>query len=268
MKNRVLLIVACAFAIIANVIILFPYRDEPVMMIAHGGGEIDGIGTPNCIEAVNRSIENGIKYIELDLQLSSDSQLVALHDWRRFHVQTYHDADSSPISLEEFKSRKIFGKYTPITGEWISSLLSSNDTVVLVTDKISDPLIINNWFYKYRDRVIVECFSLSDYRELDTLGYTCMLSCGRMPHKKPWSRIKAWRMRSSGLFVPQNYAFWSEIKDFTHSGLLSKFILWFHCLNSDGEWFAIWTAKDLDEAKRIGKISPRIRYVYVDETVK
>ena len=48
--------------------------------------------------------------------------------------------------------------------------------ITLVTDKISDPLILDKAFAEVRQNVMVEAFSLDDYRRLNELGYTPMLS--------------------------------------------------------------------------------------------
>ncbi len=55
-------------------------------LIAHAGGGINGLKYTNSLEAMEQSIEHGFKMIELDLLISSDRRIVAVHDWNRFHV--------------------------------------------------------------------------------------------------------------------------------------------------------------------------------------
>lgn len=77
--------------------------------IAHGGGAIDGHIATNSLEAIDNAIAHGIKYIELDLQLTADSILVAAHDWNSFAGMTgFKSPDNRPPTLEEFQKCRIW----------------------------------------------------------------------------------------------------------------------------------------------------------------
>lgn len=146
--------------------------------IAHAGGQIEGHNYTNSLEAVDNSLRNGISYIELDLRLTTDSVLVAVHEWEQFHLMTGEQGDS-PISLAEFKTRRIYDKYTPISIYDIDSLMQVHDDFYLVTDKTSDPQIIDKYLSKYKKRLCIECFSWDHYRILKEKGYYLpMLSGG------------------------------------------------------------------------------------------
>lgn len=142
--------------------------------IAHGGGEIDGHIYTNSREAVLLSIKKGYKYIELDFQLTSDNHLVCMHSIEDFKKMT-NAADSIDLNIQNFKKLNIYDKYTPITAEELALIIKKYN-IILVTDKISDPKILNQYFSKIRKQVMVEAFSLEDYQELKKLGYTPMLS--------------------------------------------------------------------------------------------
>lgn len=142
--------------------------------IAHGGGEIDGYTYTNSLEAVLLSIKKGYKYIELDFQLTSDNHLVCMHSMEDFKRMT-NTADNIDIKIQDFKKLSIYGKYTPITAEEVVSIIRKYG-ITLVTDKISDPMILDHYFSKVRKQVMVEAFSLEDYQKLKKLGYTPMLS--------------------------------------------------------------------------------------------
>ena len=72
-------------------IILFCGKSEH-HYIAHAGGAIDGIRYTNSKEAILNSISKGAKYIELDLSLTRDGKLVAVHDWHWFNELTNTDS--------------------------------------------------------------------------------------------------------------------------------------------------------------------------------
>ena len=261
------------------------HKTERVNYIAHGGGMLNGLRTPNCVEAVERSLNNGIKYIELDLQLTSDSQLVAMHDWKMFHAytDTISDslfsvmqnaeqfrnlcqlADSVPLTIDEVQNRKIAGKYTPITWMWIDSLLSHNDTVCIVTDKNSSPEVIEKYFMKYKERVIVECFSLSDYKTLTDMGYLSFYSivCFNMANQwEIWSKRQVLKMRvryfMQNISFPENYVFLKYYLPFNEESTKTKYRTRY------GKMFAVYGVKDKAEADSLANMDSRIRYVYID----
>jgi len=148
---------------------------SPNYFIAHAGGSIDGKMYLNCKEGLLQSLANGYKYIELDLALTSDSAVVCLHDWQHFKSLAAIDIDNEPMSLQEFQQQKILGKYTLLTLNDVISIQKEHPFII-VTDKISNPDILNQYFKENRNNVMVEAFSLSDYLQLKKAGYTPLMS--------------------------------------------------------------------------------------------
>lgn len=136
--------------------------------IAHAGGCIERYLYSNSLDAVNNALHHNMDCIELDLSVTSDGQLVAWHDWN-FEW-------TAPPTHDEFMARKIYGRFTPIDFPRIDSLLTANPHLSLVTDKISDPAIIDHWLHAYKNRVWVECFSDADYFALQKMGYHVLAS--------------------------------------------------------------------------------------------
>lgn len=152
------------------------YENLPAL-IAHGAGEYNGESYPNSVEALKSSLKSGFLYVELDILLSSDGYPFAAHDWEMFNEKTgYPELGDSVLTLEEIESRKLFSQYTPITYKTIISYFEKYPDWVLVTDKLDDPLILDRFFSSYKDRIIVEAFSLDAYYELVNDGYNAMLS--------------------------------------------------------------------------------------------
>lgn len=143
-----------------------------IQLIAHAGGEIDGYTYTNSLEALMQSIENGYQFIEFDLALTADSVLVAVHEWQEFNEITgfSHKKDSVPY-FNDFKQRLIHGKYTPLAATDINHYFSKDTTLYLVTDKISTPSIIKNYFGNLKQRMVIETFSYNDYVTLCKQGY-------------------------------------------------------------------------------------------------
>ena len=144
--------------------------------IAHAGGGIDGFIYTNSKEAVLNSIDNGFMYIELDLFLSQDENLLCIHDLYEFNKMTDTNDTSLTINTEEFKSRVIYKKYTPLTLTEVLQM-HNNYSFILVIDKISSPQILNRFISPAnKEKMYVEALSGNDYYELLTNGYKPMLA--------------------------------------------------------------------------------------------
>lgn len=148
---------------------------SPDYFISHAGGSVDGHTYLNCKEGLLQSLENGYKYIEVDLALTSDGAVVCLHDWKHFKTLVAIDIDNEPMSLQEFQQQKLLGKYTPLTLNDVISIQKEHPFVI-VTDKICNPSILNQYFKENRDKVMVEAFSFDEYKQLKECGYTPMIS--------------------------------------------------------------------------------------------
>ena len=152
--------------------------------IVHAAGSLDGFRYMNCREALIQSINNGYKYIEFDLGLTKDCVLVCIHDWKLFHKITSQDTlNKRPLTVNEFRDRKIYHKYTPLTIEDVLTLRNKYQFII-VTDKISKVDILNKFFPQDKSDIMVEAYSLSDYQLLKKAGYTPMLSLDTFGYKR------------------------------------------------------------------------------------
>lgn len=137
-------------------------------LIAHAGGGINGLKYTNSLEAMEQSIEHGFKMIELDLLISSDGRIVAVHDWKSFHEMT-NSNNTGSISSKEFESKIIYDKYKTLNISTAIDILDKND-VVLVTDKIKNLALLSKYIID-KDKSIIEVFSIDKYNEAIELGF-------------------------------------------------------------------------------------------------
>lgn len=152
------------------------FKNLPAL-IAHGAGGYEGEIYTNSVEALESSLQSGFVYVELDLSLTSDGYLVAVHDWELFNEDTgFPEMGDSILTLAEFESRKLFSKYTPITYNIILDYLERYPDWVLVTDKLDDVSVLEKYFSSYKDRIIVEAFSMTAFYDLIENGFNAMLS--------------------------------------------------------------------------------------------
>lgn len=160
-----------------------PDLSDSKYFIAHATGSIYGYVYVNSKESLINSIENGYKLIEVDLDKTADGALVCVHNWEDFNKASIPNIswrDSSLFlrkpTLKEFKQRKIYGQFTPLTLNDVI-VLQKKYNFTLVTDRISNPSYLNCYFDKNnRQNVMVEAFSEEDYYRLKSDGYVPMLS--------------------------------------------------------------------------------------------
>ena len=157
-------------------------RVERAILVAHAGGAIDSCLYTNSREALELAARNGYRFIEFDLQFTSDSVMVAAHSWKDFNAMTgyAHWSDSVP-TFSEFSSRKIYDRYSPLSANEINTFFEQHPELYLVTDKISSPELLCRYFPNLKDRMVVEAFSYQHYSQLKHEGYyrvlySCMAS--------------------------------------------------------------------------------------------
>ena len=154
-------------------------KDFSPQLIAHAGGAIDSCVYTNSREAMELAFKKGFRFIEFDLLFTSDSVLVAAHSWSEFNRMTgCEDFGDSVPTYADFSSRKIHDRYTPLSAAGINEFFEPNDSLYLVTDKISDPDVLQRCFPNLKERMVVEAFSFQHYCQLKSRGYFRVLySC-------------------------------------------------------------------------------------------
>lgn len=142
--------------------------------IAHAGGNINGHIYTNSREAVENSLKNGFKFIEIDFLVTSDGHLVAIHDWESFRRITGVYMNTS-INLKELKNLHIYNRYHVLSGKDISEIMKSNANMLLITDKIKNiSLLVKE--IPFKERIFVEVFNRFDYIKCLWYGVTPIYS--------------------------------------------------------------------------------------------
>ena len=123
---------------------------------AHAGGGIDQYIYTNSKEAIYKSIKNGFKLIEIDLQETDDEIFIGVHDWHRFKKITNYNKKN--FLSDDIKNLKIYGKYTLLLEDEINKIFINNKNIYFITDKTNNFKKLNHDFKLIRDRMIVEVF--------------------------------------------------------------------------------------------------------------
>ncbi len=108
--------------------------------ICHALGAIDDKAYTNSKEAFLVNYEKGYRVFEIDIEFTSDDVLVLTHGWKNRDLRKIYgiDRDKSenlkPLSLEEFKKAKIYGKYTTISLDEFAELAAGYPDIYIVLD--------------------------------------------------------------------------------------------------------------------------------------
>ncbi|MDE7312509.1 MAG: hypothetical protein K2N87_12950 [Eubacterium sp.] len=103
----------------------YEWTNEPY--IAHALGGVDGNSYTNSREAFLENYRAGHRVFEVDLRLTKDGNLVAVHDLPE-------NEHGEPMTLKEFKKYKVQGKYTSMTFRGLALLMKKYPDIYVVTD--------------------------------------------------------------------------------------------------------------------------------------
>lgn len=165
--------------------------------IIHAGGAVTGpdgqIYTyTNSKEAFEQSARAGVKFIEMDFNMTSDGHLVCLHNWRR----QFRDADgnqvSQAVSLEEFRKGSAMGYFTVMTAEDLLEKMREYPDIYLVADMKgpSDEAgyaMLADIFAEMQDRVIAQIYHIEQYSSLWDMGYRLIIYSLYKAHRREFS---------------------------------------------------------------------------------
>lgn len=101
-------------------------------LIYHAAGGIDGLTYSNSRDAMELTLSNGSRFIEIDFRYTADGQLVCARDWSDITV-TGEAPDAAA-----FRDMKIYGKYATLTAaELLDYMRSYPDLYIIIDTKES-----------------------------------------------------------------------------------------------------------------------------------
>lgn len=161
---------------LTGALLLYLRANEPQVpqrtIIAHAGGNIDSLTYTNSREAVMNAIANGVKYIELDIVVSPEGEPLAFHSSDDM-IDSIYSCD--PPRIDEFTATPLQGKngktYTPLTWREINEIFLAHPDLVLVVDKTDTISVLEKYFPKLKERMIVECFSMESFVAASRAGF-------------------------------------------------------------------------------------------------
>jgi glycerophosphoryl diester phosphodiesterase len=156
-----------------------PVAPEELVVIMHAGGAVDGYTYLNSQEQFESYYNQGCRYFEYDLILSSDGRLVGTHAGEYLDVDNYYD-----LTYDEFTQLKLTTGHTPVNEEWLMKTLMQYEDVTIVVDtkmnsnegdaSVSQRIEALEDIYNYdlSSRIIPEVFSYEMWQILkDTTSF-------------------------------------------------------------------------------------------------
>lgn len=104
-------------------------------LIIHATGGINGLSYTNSKEAMELSLKNGYRLIEVDFNYTTDNRLVCVHNW----TDAFFTLKETP-DYKTFMQLKIQGKYTPISAENVIEYMKKYKDLYIVIDSKHDDL--------------------------------------------------------------------------------------------------------------------------------
>ncbi|WP_325892033.1 sulfatase-like hydrolase/transferase [Grimontia sp. NTOU-MAR1] len=202
--------------------------------IAHAGGGIDGHHYTNSMEALNESYRQGLRYFEIDLLETSDHRLVAAHEWKEWAKKVDYSGDIPP-RYDDFMSKKMHGKYTPLSLEDLNTWFESHPDAFLVTDKVNSPKKVLEVF-EFKDRLVMELFTVEALEEATELGiFSPMPSWVTYLHlNKDVERLKSLGVKHLALSTTDIKSNINEMLELKENGI-KTFLFNINVNNADGE---------------------------------
>lgn len=99
------------------------------VVILHAGGGVDGLRYLNAQETFETYYQQGYRYFEYDLKLSTDGKLIASHAGEHLDGITPEE-----LTYEEFTALKLSNGYTPANEEWLAETMIAYPDVKIVVD--------------------------------------------------------------------------------------------------------------------------------------
>lgn len=104
-------------------------NNQKLIIILHAGGSDNNLTYLNAQETFDTYYNQGYRYFEYDLQLSSDGRIIGTHSWEHLDVENY---DS--ITYQEFKNLKLSNGFTPVNEEWLMQTIKKHPDIKVVVD--------------------------------------------------------------------------------------------------------------------------------------
>ena len=139
---------------------------EYTNFIAHAGGGYNLRAYTNSLSAVQNSLENGFKFIEIDLLSTKDNKIIGSHDWKSLKELCKNFTNISENYLYQDFVKCNSNLDLKLIDEFdIKKIMDDDkeDNIYFVTDQIQDFKLLAKNFSGYEKNMIVEAHNIINY---------------------------------------------------------------------------------------------------------
>lgn len=153
---------------------------EESCLVAHALGNAGEYTYTNTLDALEESISEGFRTLEVDLSLTSDGEVVCRHTWYSDDFDVSYDGKVPDLAT--FEKEKYFGKLTTLTGRKLLEVWSEHPELYFITDVKQDE---NTNLYEVMeklvalaeetghtdllDHLIVQLYNIPDYDKISEI---------------------------------------------------------------------------------------------------
>lgn len=98
------------------------------VIVAEACGSYDGIKAVNSKQALEKSVSDGYKLIEVDVSITKDNKPVCINRWSKKTLDKLgldYSKNDYILSYEEYMNSKLCGKYTPLDVEMLYQYINN-----------------------------------------------------------------------------------------------------------------------------------------------
>ena len=170
----------CAFVVLSIAFSLHYSKDTLAkrfrpLRIAHAGGEVAGATYTNSFEALNKNLQKGFKYFELDFHFTSDRQLVCIHDWQKSFERAFGFKATGVPALKEFERLVKRSRFDNCTLDSLVPWLEAHPAAIIVTDVKGGNLralrVMADKVPGFGKRIIPQIYLPQNYAVVKAMGY-------------------------------------------------------------------------------------------------
>lgn len=174
-KHIIIAALALSLLILSSCGAAEPPTEHPAL-IAHAGGAIHGYRLTNSLEAIDNAYDNGFRFIELDMELTSDGEVVMIHDWESMAKRML--LSEGIRSRDEFLSSDTLMDLTLLDLDALLDWLGKHPDCRIITDvkadgnaEILSKIIDACDGSALTQRFIPQAYSFEEYDEVKALGF-------------------------------------------------------------------------------------------------
>lgn len=169
----VILILAGNVVTISKVQIVSPSHKNLPRLIAHAGGDLNGLKLTNSREALDQSYHEGFRYFELDISKTADGIPFLVHDWDYCNVLTKKRSLPVQPTYKQIKTVTTFPELLDL--KKLARWVHKHRDVFVITDIKENNLeilgIIKKDFPEMCQKIIPQIYNFNEYEPVRNMGY-------------------------------------------------------------------------------------------------